>query len=188
MDTAVTAQPGGFAAVLTTLFSHEGGFTADPADAGNWTSGACGRGRCVGTKYGISAAAYPGLDIPRLTLEDAEAIYRRDYWNRIKGDEMPAGLGLLVFDSAVNNGVSRAAKWLQAALGVTIDGELGPRSMAALAEQAGDWRALALEFHAQRLAFMGALPTWKYYGLGWSRRLCRLLAQAMDAGAVGTAR
>jgi lysozyme family protein len=64
---------------------HEGCLTAHPADPGNWTDGAVGAGICRGTKFGISAAAYPDLDIANLTLDAAKALYQRDYWQRIAG-------------------------------------------------------------------------------------------------------
>ena len=171
-----------FSLILADLFGHEGGFTDDPRDPGNWTGGGCQRGRCAGTKFGISAAAYPLLDIENLSLAGAEAIYRRDYWDRIHGDDLPAGLAVLVFDAAVNNGVARAARWLQAVLGVTPDGEIGPRTLSALAARSADWKAIACEYHALRFSFMGGLPSWSLYGLGWSRRLVKVLAQALEAG------
>ena len=76
------------------VVGEEGGFTADPTDSGNWTGGAPGRGECRGTRWGISAAAYPLLDIARLQLTDAQAIYRRDYWDRLQGDALPPALAL----------------------------------------------------------------------------------------------
>ena len=156
------------------VVGEEGGFTANPADPGNWTGGACGRGECRGTRYGVSAAAYPGLAIATLTLDDARAIYRRDYWDAVAGDRLPPPLALLVFDAAVNNGVGRAVRWLQAAAGVPPDGAMGPRTLAAVAARAGQGSELLAEFQAQRLLFMAGLPTWRTFGLGWARRLCRL--------------
>lgn len=164
-----------FAVVL----GNEGGYTDNPADPGNWTSGHCGTGQCRGTNWGISAAAYPNLDIRTLTQADAAAIYRRDYWEPVAGDHLPAPLALLAFDAAVNNGVSRAARWLQAALGVAQDGEIGPKTLAALAARAGDGATFCAEFLALRLIFMAALPTWPRFGAGWARRLCHLPFEAM---------
>ena len=161
------------------VVGEEGGLTANPADPGNWTTGACGRGECRGTKYGISAAAYPALDIGALTLEQARAIYRRDYWDRIAGDRLPPPLALLAFDAAVNSGVGRAARWLQAAAGAAEDGAIGPATLAAIEARAGQGAALLAEFLAQRMNFMAALPTWRSFGLGWSRRLCALPFHAM---------
>lgn len=156
------------------VVGEEGGFSADPADPGNWTGGACGRGACLGTHYGVSAAAYPETPIATLTLDAARAIYRRDYWDKVQGDSLPPPLALLVFDAAVNNGVGRAVRWLQAAAGVAADGVLGPRTLAAVRAKAGEGAGLLAEFQAQRLFFMAGLPTWRSFGLGWARRLCRL--------------
>jgi lysozyme family protein len=166
----VDPYEGAFAVVV----GHEGGFSGEPADPGNWTGGRVGQGELRGTKFGISAAAYPTLDIANLQLADAQAIYRRDYWDRIHGDALPPALALLVFDAAVNNGCTRAVHWLQAALGVKQDGRIGPVTIAAVAALAGNGAALCAEFQAQRLTFMASLPTWSVFGLGWARRLCRL--------------
>ena len=164
------------------IIGEEGGFTNNPADPGNWTGGSCGNGQCIGTKFGISAAAYPRLDIASLTSEKARSIYRSDYWDRIYGDAMPPPLALIVFDAAVNNGVARAARWLQQAVGVKDDGVIGAVTLAAVASRAGDGAALLAEFQARRLMFMAALPTWRSFGLGWARRLCRLPFQSMQMG------
>jgi lysozyme family protein len=71
-----------FESAFTRLIDVEKGFQADPRDRGNWTGGEPGRGLLKGTKFGISAAAYPSEDIEHLTLERAQLLYRRDYWAR----------------------------------------------------------------------------------------------------------
>jgi lysozyme family protein len=173
-----------FEQAFAIVVGEEGGFTSNAADPGNWTGGACGQGSCRGTKFGISAAAYPALDIGALTLDAARAIYRRDYWDKVAGDALPPPLALLMFDAAVNNGVARAARWLQAALGVEADGAIGPATLAAVNARSGDGAALLAEVLAQRLAFMAALPTWRSFGLGWSRRLCALPFHAVQMAGV----
>jgi lysozyme family protein len=170
-----TAFDAAFAAVL----GHEGGFSDTPSDPGNWTGGAVGVGTLRGTKWGISAQAFPQLDIAALSQADAGAIYKTHYWDSVGADRMPAPLALLVFDAAVNAGAARAARWLQAALGVGQDGEIGPATLAALKAREADLAALMTEFMAQRIAFMAALPGWKLFGLGWARRLAALPFQAM---------
>lgn len=145
-----------FEQAFARIIGNEGGFTANPLDPGNWTGNKPGEGECRGTKFGISARSYPDRDIANLTQQDAYAIYRRDYWDRIEADTMPPALALLAFDAAVNNGVGRARQWL------------------ALARKRTGGAAICAEFQAQRMAFMASLPTWKAFGLGWSRRLCRL--------------
>ena len=164
---------------------HEGDFTADPADPGNWTGGAVGAGTCRGTRFGISAAAYPDLDIAALSLDAAKALYQRDYWQRIAGDLLPAPLALLVFDAAVNNGTSRAAHWLQLVAQVPQDGMIGEQTVHAIdrtVARQGGIVDLCSEFLALRLVFMTSLPTWKTFGIGWARRLCRLPYEAAGAG------
>ncbi|MFP5472405.1 MAG: glycoside hydrolase family 108 protein [Gammaproteobacteria bacterium] len=165
------------------LIGHEGGFTDNRADPGNWTGGKVGSGQLRGTKYGISAGAFPGLDIAALTLDDARAIYRRLYWDRVRADQLPPALALLVFDSAVNNGVGAAVKLLQQSIGTTADGLIGPATLAALSRALGNGTpdrvtALAAEFLARRIVLMAALPTWPTFGLGWARRLALLPFQA----------
>ncbi len=162
------------------VVGEEGGYGANPADPGNWTSGQAGKGECRGTKFGISAAAYPTVDIAALTLEQAQEIYRRDYWNRVGGDTLPAPLAVLVFDAAVNSGIAHAVRWLQVAAGAKPDGVMGPATLEAVKSREGKGAALLAEMLAQRLAFMASLPTWRSFGLGWSRRLCALPFHALQ--------
>lgn len=171
-----------FERCFAVVVGEEGAYGADPADRGNWTGGEVGAGALHGTKYGISAAAYPDLDIAALTLADAQAIYRRDYWNRVAGDSLPPSLALIVFDAAVNNGVARSAMWLQAAVRVAEDGDIGPITLAAVASY-GDVPGLCAEVLARRLWLMGGLPTWGRFGLGWSRRLAALPWKAIGLAA-----
>jgi lysozyme family protein len=157
----------------------EGGLTTNPADPGNWTMAGC-KGECRGTKYGISALAYPGLDIASLTLDQAQRLYHADYWQRIGGDDMPPALALILFDGAVNTGVAEAVRCLQLAVGAKVDGVLGPLTMAATKAAIGTTGidAVCAEVLAQRLVAMAALPQWRSFALGWARRLTRLPFQA----------
>ena len=169
-----------FERAFAVVVGHEGGLSLNAADPGNWTGGACGLGECRGTKFGVSAAVYPGLDIAALTLMEAQAVYRRDYWERVQGDLLPPPLALLVFDAAVNNGVGRAVRWLQGAAGVVADGVIGPMTLQAVSGATG--AVLMAEFQARRLVFMAGLPTWRQFGAGWARRLSRLPFEAIGMG------
>ncbi len=167
---------------FTVVIGEEGGFTSIPADPGNWTGGKCQVGQCNGTKFGISAAAYPTIQIRDLTLDDAKSIYRRDYWEKVRGDELPPAIALLVFDAAVNSGSSRAIRWLQTSLRVVADGILGPVTMAAAQQVAGQGAAVLAEYQTQRLLFLTALKTWRTFGHGWARRVCKLQFEALRIG------
>ncbi|MDE8345616.1 MAG: glycosyl hydrolase 108 family protein [Acidocella sp.] len=166
-----------FSRCLAFTLNAEGGYTDNAADPGNWTGGEVGRGALHGTKFGISAAAYPNLDIAALTLPDAAAIYRRDYWTPVQGDALLLPLAMVAFDAAVNAGPRRAAMWLQQAAGQIADGILGPASLAAL--NTGNPQALAQEALVRRLMFYTNLPGWPHFGLGWLRRVVKLAGEIM---------
>lgn len=85
------------------------------------------------TKFGISQRAYPLLDIASLTLDQAIAIYKRDYWDKIQGDKIKSySVAFSIFDQAVNRGVATAVKNAQKAIGVKDDGVLGPATLNAI--------------------------------------------------------
>lgn len=161
-----------FAIVIGT----EGGFDADPRDRGNWTGGEVGIGKLNGTKFGISAAAYPTLNIANLTLADAIDIYRMRYWLPAACDHLPDGLDLVVFDAAVNSGVSQSVRWLQRSVGAQEDGLLGAATIAAVqrAVQAQGLAAIAAATTAERLLAMTEMPAWATNRRGWARRVCAL--------------
>jgi lysozyme family protein len=127
----------GFAAALATVLAHEGGYQAMPDDPGNWTSGKIGIGELKGTKFGLSAAAYPSLDIASLTEAEAAAIYRRDYWDRWRFARLPPAMAAKLFDAAVNIGIESAVRALQRALRaagsarLAEDGALGSETIEA---------------------------------------------------------
>lgn len=155
------------------LLGHEGGFTDDPRDPGNWTGGRVGAGELRGTKFGIAANTYPDEDIRNLTVERAKAIYRRDFWNPARADDLPAEVRYAVFDAAVNSGVRQAVRWLQRAVGVRDDGVIGPVTLAAV--NATEPQALLRRMLSQRLRFMTDLSSWPSFGRGWARRIASLL-------------
>ncbi|KVT60593.1 hypothetical protein WK55_09610 [Burkholderia ubonensis] len=160
----------------------EGGFSTDQNDPGNWTGGKVGVGVFKGTKYGISAAAYPNLDIANLTPDDAKAIYGSDYWAACACDRVPWPLALFVFDCAVNQGVGAAKMTLQQALGVTADGVIGPVTLAAA--QNADAEHVAL-FMASRGIRYTHSPIFPGNGLGWFKRLFLLALNHGGANGLG---
>jgi lysozyme family protein len=152
---------------------HEGGFGNDRRDRGNWSTGIIGKGQLLGTKYGISGMSYPHLDIKNLTLAEAKEIYRKDFWRAIKGDDLPSGLDLVVWDAAVNSGQNRSIRWLQTALGnVRVDGLIGQGTLQAVQEAwASDWEDLLEDTINTRWIFMQGLDTFPIYRNGWRNRI-----------------
>lgn len=164
-----------FQAALAHVLKHEGGYSDHPSDPGG------------ATNFGIThqvLAAYRGVervsreDVKALTRSEAAAIYRARYWNTCRCDDLPPGLDLLVFDCAVNQGAGRAARFLQQAVQVHADGQIGPATLAAV--QAADFVDVCVEFSARRMHGYGLLTKlFPVFGLGWSRRLQRTLAAAL---------
>ena len=155
------------------LIGHEGGFTQNPKDAGNWTGGKVGYGVNKGTKYGIASNSYPDLDIKNLTLDHAKLIYKRDYWNKVKGDELPMGISFHVFDMAVNSGVSRSIKLLQKTVGTIEDGIIGPKTLESL--KLMDVNQAIQIYNANRLQFYTSLSDFSNFGKGWVNRVANNL-------------
>ena len=146
-----------FEACMAEVFKHEGGYVNDPHDPGGETN------------MGISKRSYPKEDIRNMTRARAAQIYRRDFWDKLRCDELPAGLDLVAFDAAVNSGPSRGAKWLQQALGVAVDGKVGLATIGAAKNTYTP--AAVLRAVGFRRAFLKTLPTWERYKNGWTKRL-----------------
>jgi lysozyme family protein len=150
--------PAEFNYAVNEVLRSEGGYSNDANDPGGETN------------FGISKRAYPGVDIANLTKEEAIAIYYRDYWLASKCDRLPPALASVVFDAAVNQGVERASRMLQAALGVTVDGIIGPQTI-----QRANMipKTAVVDFTTQRILHYAGLPTFGRYGKGWVSRAVR---------------
>lgn len=169
---------GNFEKAFAIVVGIEAGLSLDPNDPGNWTGGAPNVGTLKGTKYGISAKAYPNEDIANLTLDRAQALYRADYWNAVAGDSLPYPFSLLVFDCAVNQGVRMAKTLLQTALRVVADGVIGPKTLAAAAASTVDHWAAFMTLRAHQYE---QLSNFDRYGDGWTNRLFKVCL--LQAGA-----
>lgn len=154
-----------FAKCLPEILKHEGGWADHPADPG----GATMKGITIGTYRQWKGRAVTKAELRAISDEEVAAIYKRNYWDKVRGDDLPAGLDLVAFDAAVNSGPSRGARWLQTALGVAADGKIGPKTIAAALE--ADTATAINRALDVRLSFLKGLKTWPTFGKGWGRRV-----------------
>ncbi|RGD93944.1 secretion activator protein [Acinetobacter sp. SWAC57] len=158
------------------LIGHEGGYSDDRRDPGNWTGGKVGVGTLKGTKYGLAANTYPNLDIKNLTLAQAKEIYKKDWWDKLGANGLHSAIVFQLWDFAINAGKKRAIIELQQVAGVTADGVIGPKTIAAV--NALDLNDVLLSLTAERLKFYTSLSTWLTYGKGWTNRVADNLKYA----------
>ena len=109
---------------LKAILHHEGGYVNHPKDPGGETN------------LGVTKRVYEEFggtkDMKELTVEDVAPIYKKGYWDKMKGDDLPSGLDLCVFDFGVNAGPGRSAKYLQTMIGTVADGGIGPNTLKAV--------------------------------------------------------
>jgi len=162
-----------FDAALNAILHHEGGFVNHPKDPGGMTN------------LGVTQKVWEewvGHEVDEktmrgLTPEIVGPMYKVKYWDKVKGDDLPAGVDYAVFDAAVNSGPGRAAKWLQSCVGVEPDGGIGPKTLAAV--NAFDANDLVEDYAKRRLSFLMDLQTWDTFGKGWGRRVAEVEKTAL---------
>lgn len=161
-----------FPEALEIILREEGGYSNNRHDAGG------------ATNYGVTQATWSNWlghpatddDIRSLTAAKVAPLYEGRYWRAASCNKLPAGADLFVFDASVQHGVSRALRWLQAAAGVTIDGKIGPATLAAVVKTPG----LLDGMSNMRRHFYQNLPTFNVFGHGWLARLDRITTTAHE--------
>ena len=154
------------------MLKSEGGYVNNPADPGGMTN------------LGVTKATWENwvgresdeAEMRGLTPEKVEPLYKKKYFDAVRGDELPMGLDYLMFDFAVNAGAGRAIKTLQTAVGVTPDGGFGPMTMAAV--QAVDPNELIEQFSQAKEDFYRSLTTFATFGKGWLNRVADVKVKA----------
>ena len=167
-----------FQPCLAFVLEHEGGYSDDSRDPG----GATNLGVTLRTWQAWEGRPVTPQDIAALTLTDVAPLYQARYWDAVKGDELPAGLDLCLFDSAVNQGSGAAVRMLQGLLHLPQDGIMGPQTVAGVAG-----KSLIAHFCAVREARYRANHGFPTFGKGWLARLaaCQKLASGMASAASG---
>jgi len=145
---------------LKMLLHHEGGYVNHPKDPGGETN--LGVTKRVYEKWGGTK------DMKDLTVEDVAPIYKKNYWDKCKCNDLASGLDWAVFDWAVNSGTGRAAKAVQKICGASQDGAIGPKTLALVSGQ--DTQYMIEEFGKIRQNFYESLSTFDTFGKGWTRR------------------
>ena len=159
---------------LAMLLEHEGGYVNSKHDRGGMTN------------LGVTKRVYDDWigresteqEMRDLTPDDVAPIYKKNYWDRVKGDQLPSGVDWCAFDWAVNSGSGRPAKAIQRAVGATQDGAIGNQTLGLVAEK--DPKFIIDYVYTVRQAFYESLGDFKHFGRGWSRRNTETLHQAME--------
>jgi lysozyme family protein len=159
---------------LRHILKYEGGYVNHPADPGGMTN--LGVTKRVWEEWTGDPATE--ADMRALTPEMVGPLYKTRYWDAVRGDDLPSGVDLCVFDCAVNAGVGRASKFLQQAAGVTADGQIGPKTISAVTSKPAD--EIIEAFCALREAHYKSLNTFDTFGKGWMRRLASIKAESTD--------
>ena len=156
------------------LLEHEGGYVNHPSDPGGETN--LGVTRAVYEQY--AGRQVMDGEMEGLTHDDVYPIYKENYWDRVRGDDLPSGVDWAVFDWGVNSGTSRAAKALQRIIGVEQDGGIGPMTLQAVASiEPAD---IIDQMHYMREGFYRSLSTFDTFGRGWLRRNDETKEQALE--------
>lgn len=161
--------------LLALVLKHEGGFVHHAKDPGG------------ATNFGVTQAVYNAYrrgrkqaiqSVRHIAMPEIKDIYRRQYWDAVRGDDLPDGVDYTIFDFAVNSGVSRSAQFLQRAVGASADGRIGPATLGAVrARKPGD---VISDVNTARLAFLRGLRHWPTFGKGWRRRVDDVLRISMQ--------
>jgi lysozyme family protein len=166
-----------FERALPILLEQEGGYVNHPRDPG---------GR---TNLGVTQRVWEAwvkrpateMEMRRLTVDDVAPLYRKNYWDAVRGDDLPPGVALSVFDFGVNAGPSRAVRHLQIAVGALPDGKIGPKTLKKVQEftERESEAELVRQYANQRRSYYRQLRTFGTFGKGWLRRVAHIEAEAL---------
>ena len=155
----------GFAACLAFVLSQEGAFSNNPSDPG----GATFRGITLSTYREFAGNAHLSVADLRV-ISDAEisAIYRKNYYTTCRCESLPSGVDLVVFDAAVNMGVKRSIELLQKTLNVSVDGQIGDQTLAAVRRIPAP--QLINKLIDAQMTYYKQCAEYDVFGVGWETR------------------
>jgi len=151
-----------FKKAIKKVLVNEGGYVNDPKDSGGET------------KFGITKRTYPNVDIKNLTIAEAEAIYKRDFWDKLKGDDIADDdVAYEIFDTAVNMGVRTSSKLAQMVIGAYPDGIIGQKTLEEL--NGADVELFVTKFKLLKVArytyLVKKYPKNRKFFFGWINRV-----------------
>ena len=158
--------PTNFPVCLKHVLKHEGGYVNHPRDPGG------------ATNQGVIQRTYnsyrrrkrlPIRSVRKITKTEVGEIYKQQYWDKVRGDDLPSGVDNCVFDYAVNSGVGRASKELQRIVKSNVDGVVGLNTLVAVDGHSS--ARLINTMCDRRMSFLRNLRHWKTFGKGWTRRV-----------------
>lgn len=167
---------------LADTLVYEGGYSNNPRDLGG------------STEKGVTQTTYdryrdlrhfPHRDVRQITPYELNDIYNSEYWQPVSCDQLPTGVDIFMFDTAVNSGLQEAGVLLQRAVNMSqakvtipVDGKVGPATIAAA--NYCNAQSLIANFAAVRLAFLrGLTKEWTTFGGGWTERVNGYEAKAI---------
>jgi lysozyme family protein len=159
-----------FEDIIDGVLKWEAGYQTNTKDSGNFYEG-----KLVGTNFGISArtlAEYLGRtptseDMQNLTKEEAKKIYKTNYYDRYKIDQLPEDLKEVAMHSVVMSG-NKGIKDIQQLIGVEDDGSIGPNTLKALEKQkisSVELKNAILDRYKN-----SEKSKWDEFGKGWTNR------------------
>lgn len=160
---------------LALVLRSEGGYVNNSHDPGGQTN------------FGVTQRVYDAFrrshalgvqSVSRIDTTEVAEIFKLQYWNAVRADEVPTGLDYVLFDEAVNSGSVASIKDLQTALGVKADGHFGMVTMGTLLA-VNDRAALINKICDLRLNWLHRLKTWRFFGAGWRNRVQSVRAAAL---------
>lgn len=156
---------GDVAAAGLWVATFEGPYHCDPRDPGGATA------------WGVSARYHPKLadQLKYMTVQQAAAILAQEYWPD-GADALPSIIAIPLLAFAVLEGPLIAAQALQRSLGVSVDGVIGPNTVAATVSiKAPD---LLLNFFRECMEHLHGKAGWALNGTGWE---CRQFSASLAA-------
>lgn len=162
-----------FGQIVDFVLKHEGYKSNHPDDPGGLTI------------WGFSQKYFPEIVKELSSLDEdvsyhrAGDFYRRLFWDKLHCDDIPTPLDCVLFDTAVNIGISKAVKLLQQILvilccNIEVDGIMGPKTLDCINKVGKDPLVLTLYYIGARLSYYKNLDNFKVFGRGWVQRVADL--------------